>query len=410
MSQPRLLSFTLDGWNALGGEVSVSLADRVAVLVGRNGAGKSAILEGFEAISSWATGRYRKVLISDSDSVPKILRVKIRTPDYRLLEYQYERIIISSADISDIDDSASETSEDSLFSWNDSCQYIDEKNEEDKKLLWRTDIGITILDINQDPKAIILGDKTSLRNPNLPKSYQLELPQEMQWVYNVLKGVRLLGKSPIRRTPIRIASSLKISSRGISSMSFSGLADTLSRKIFRLVDTEEFHELENICQRIGLGNKITVQKFISSENINSTNEGIEDDNEEYNVSILLDGINIGLLSDGTLRILSILIELISSHHSATTIIEEPETQIHPAMLEKLLNEIEAYTLDENLILSTHSPQVISWTSPEKINLVYREQQRTRVRKLQEGEIQKVVEYLCEEGDLGDWVYSGILDE
>jgi predicted ATPase len=50
-NQPRLLSFTLDGWDVLGGKVSVSLSDRVAVLVGQNGAGKSAILEGFEAIA-----------------------------------------------------------------------------------------------------------------------------------------------------------------------------------------------------------------------------------------------------------------------------------------------------------------------------------------------------------------------
>jgi hypothetical protein len=37
---PRLLSFTLDGWPVLGGPVTISLNDGVAVLVGRNGAGK----------------------------------------------------------------------------------------------------------------------------------------------------------------------------------------------------------------------------------------------------------------------------------------------------------------------------------------------------------------------------------
>ena len=82
----------------------------------------------------------------------------------------------------------------------------------------------------------------------------------------------------------------------------------------------------------------------------------------------LDGVNIGLLSDGTLKSLSILIELISSNPSSTIIIEDPESQIHPAMLAKLLNEIETYTYGQNLIVSTHSPQVVSWTSPEKINL------------------------------------------
>jgi hypothetical protein len=33
-----------------------------------------------------------------------------------------------------------------------------------------------------------------------------------------------------------------------------------------------------------------------------------------------------------------------------------------------------------------------------------------VRKLGEDEIHRVIEYLNEDGDLGDWIYSGILDE
>ena len=36
-NQPCLLSFTLDGGTALGGQVSVSLQNGVVVLVGRNG-------------------------------------------------------------------------------------------------------------------------------------------------------------------------------------------------------------------------------------------------------------------------------------------------------------------------------------------------------------------------------------
>ncbi|NER47233.1 MAG: ATP-binding protein, partial [Symploca sp. SIO1A3] len=94
----------------------------------------------------------------------------------------------------------------------------------------------------------------------------------------------------------------------------------------------------------------------------------------------------------------------------TTIIEEPELQIHPGLLSNLLAEIETYTFGENLIISTHSPQVVSWTDPKKIHLVYRSYGQTLVRKLRVDEIQKVVEYLCEEGDLGDWIYSGVLDE
>jgi predicted ATPase len=74
-SQPRLLSFALDGWDVLGGRVSVSLTDGIEVLVGRNGAGKSAILEGFKAISSWATGGLNRIESGDSDSIPKMLDI-----------------------------------------------------------------------------------------------------------------------------------------------------------------------------------------------------------------------------------------------------------------------------------------------------------------------------------------------
>ena len=403
-SQPRLLSFTLDGWAALGGQVSISLLDRVGVLVGRNGAGKSATLEGFEAISSCAIGsRLRRSTLPDNGNIPKILEIEISTPTERRLKYRYELIFLpTSTDDPDIDDSTNENSEESRISWNDACQYVDQEQEH----IWTTETGITTFTNDGEQLVTILGNTNSLRPSPLPEHSRLKLPDEMQWIYAVLRGVRLLGKVPVRQTSRRRPSFLGVSSRGISPSSF-GLADSLARKILRRMDTEELDELESVCQRIGLGSKITVQKFVLSE---EPREKIKDEGQEYVSSVLLDGVNIGLLSDGTLRVLSILIEIIGSYPNATTIIEEPETQIHPGMLSKLLNEIETYTFEENLILSTHSPQVVAWTSPEKINIVYRNQGRTIVRKLQEEEVQKVVEYLCEEGDLGDWLYSGVLDE
>ena len=80
------------------------------------------------------------------------------------------------------------------------------------------------------------------------------------------------------------------------------------------------------------------------------------------------------------------------------------------MVEKILNEIESYTYGDGLLISTHSPQVVAWTSPDKINLVHRTDGKTIVRKLGEVEIQNVIEYLSEEGSLGEWLYSGIVDE
>ncbi|WP_227381103.1 AAA family ATPase [Planktothrix agardhii] len=382
----------------------MSLDDGVAVLVGRNGAGKSAILEGFEAISLCAIGRFNQ-LVYDSESFPKILEIEILTPTDRRLEYRYEFTTLASSDddlnFDDSDDSIDEKSEVSRFSWNDYCRYINEGEDH----LWTTDNGVTTFNTGDAPIITVLGNTHSLRQ-SLPATSPIKLPNEMLWVYSVLRGVRLLGKASIRQRTRRQPSQLRVSSKGISTRSFS-LGDILARKILRLIGKDELSEIESICKRVGLGSKISVQKFILSRD---SGEKIENEDEEYISSVLLDGVNIGLLSDGTLRVLSILIEIIASSPNTTTIIEEPETQIHPGMLAKLLNEIETYSFGENLILSTHSPQVISWTRPEKIILVHRDNGRTFVQKLGDDQIHNVIEYLSEEGELGEWIYSGVLDD
>jgi ATPase subunit of ABC transporter with duplicated ATPase domains len=92
----------------------VSLLNRTGVLVGRNGAGKSAILEGFEAISSYAVGRFSWSRQLDVDSIPKILEIDISTPTERQLWYIYELVVLSTSTDeldSTIDDSGTESSD-----------------------------------------------------------------------------------------------------------------------------------------------------------------------------------------------------------------------------------------------------------------------------------------------------------
>ncbi|NET56730.1 MAG: ATP-binding protein [Symploca sp. SIO2E6] len=406
LSHPRLLSFTLDSWTVLGGRVTLDLTDGVGVLVGRNGVGKSAILEGLHAISSFATGRFIRIPLNDYASIPKILEILIRTPTSRQLKYKYEFIptLVNDGD-ADEDDSDDSNSEE--VSWNDCCQYADGQEE----LLWTTEAGVTTLYTESSELGVLFFGGTfpfgQVRHKF--KSLPISMPAEMEWVFDVLRGIRILGKTPVRKTSRRSPSLLKVSPRGVHTEGALGfrLADSLAKKILRRLNTGELDEFESVCQRVGIGRKITEKKFVLSQAISSNHEK---EDEEYISSVLLDETNIGLLSDGTLRILSILIEIMNSSATATTIIEEPELQIHPGMLSKLLAEIETYTFGENLIISTHSPQVVSWTDPQKIHLVYRSDGQTLVRKLGEDEIQKVVEYLCEEGNLGDWIYSGVLDE
>ncbi|ELS32260.1 MULTISPECIES: AAA family ATPase [Pseudanabaena] len=397
-NQPRLLSFTLDGWSVLGGRVTVSLYDGIAVLVGRNGAGKSAIIEGFEAISSFALGRFNRVPQNDSDNIPKILEIEVLTPNNRRLKYNYEIVTGSPSDkSSELDYSTVDDSEEDLFSWNDCCQYVDAQ----KEILWTTKSGVTTINNDSDPITIVstsLFGRFRITGTQSPK-----LHGEILWIRATLQGINILNNFTVRRGAARQEESLKVS-RKTFPFKYNDLPRLILRQILILMETEKLDELKSICQRVGLG-KITEQKsFPYMESEKNTDEG------EYIFSVKLDGVDIGLLSDGSLRVLSILTEIIASNHGKTIIIEEPEAQIHPAMLAKLLNEIETYTYGENLIISTHSPQVVAWSSPEKINLVHRKDGQTFVRKLAEDDIHGIIEYLSEEGNLGEWIYSGILDE
>ncbi len=402
-NQPRLLSFTLDGWSVLGGRVTVSLHNGVAVLVGRNGAGKSAIIEGFESTSLCAIVQSNRVPYNNSDSIPKILEIQILTPTDRLLTYKYELVQTPKLNKNlNVDTFTSDNLAEENFLWNEHCQYTDGDNE----ILWTTTHGLTSFKKVDGSIGTFWGNMSSVRKANYNLS--LNIPNEMYWINAVLTGIHVVNKTFARQAIGRKESLLKVSSQGVSINRINGLlelADSLTLRIHRM-QKEEVDELERICQRIGLG-KITVQKFFLSD---SPNEKVDREGKEHILSVQLDRVNIGLLSDGTLKVLSILIEIITLKPNSTIIIEEPESQIHPAMLAKLLNEIETYTYGQNLIVSTHSPQVVAWTSPEKINLVHRKDGQTFVQKLAEDDIHSIIEYLSEEGNLGEWIYSGILDE
>ncbi|HNG00092.1 MAG TPA: AAA family ATPase, partial [Pseudomonadota bacterium] len=93
----------------------------------------------------------------------------------------------------------------------------------------------------------------------------------------------------------------------------------------------------------------------------------------------------------------------------TLLIEEPETGVHPGLLAGLLDTIDAYTVDRQVIISTHSPQVVSWAQPQELRVVTRQEGKTQVRPLSEQQVALFLKYLHDQ-TLGDFVYSGALDD
>lgn len=74
------------------------------------------------------------------------------------------------------------------------------------------------------------------------------------------------------------------------------------------------------------------------------------------------------LSDGTLRFLGTLVALRTVREGSIVILEEPETGLHPQRIHLLVEFIEAVARERKLqvILTTHSPQVLMALSPEAL--------------------------------------------
>lgn len=132
--------------------------------------------------------------------------------------------------------------------------------------------------------------------------------------------------------------------------------------------------------------------------------------EDY-ADVLVDEHNVGVASDGTLRTLELLLGLTDAHPGALLTIEEPETGIHPYMLGRVLNEVESGSLSSQIILSTHSVQVLDWAAsqPGVVRLVERKDRVTTVRKLSEDELDCARTYLQNDGSFGEYIFGGGID-
>jgi predicted ATPase len=75
------------------------------------------------------------------------------------------------------------------------------------------------------------------------------------------------------------------------------------------------------------------------------------------------------LSDGTLRIFGILLSLYQSPTPSLMVIEEPEQTVHPGVLSMLAEAFKEVSEVTQIIVTTHSPQLVEHFDPEHIRVV-----------------------------------------
>ncbi|MEQ8192736.1 MAG: AAA family ATPase [Candidatus Eremiobacterota bacterium] len=78
-----------------------------------------------------------------------------------------------------------------------------------------------------------------------------------------------------------------------------------------------------------------------------------------------------LISDGTINITALIIALYFEKNKLT-IIEEPERNIHPHLISKLVNMMKDASSDKQIIVTTHNPEIIKHADLKDIFLVSRD--------------------------------------
>lgn len=126
------------------------------------------------------------------------------------------------------------------------------------------------------------------------------------------------------------------------------------------------------------------------------------------------------LSDGSKRLFYIISEIISigtkdilgDYSLQTILLEEPELGIHPHQLHQLMLFLKEQAHDKQIILTTHSPQVLDVLNPDELDRIiiceYDQQKGTQLRHLNENQIKKASRYMQEEAFLSDyWRFSDL---
>jgi predicted ATPase len=106
------------------------------------------------------------------------------------------------------------------------------------------------------------------------------------------------------------------------------------------------------------------------------------------------------MSDGTLRALGILSAFFQKSTPTLIVIEEPESTIHPEALGTILDVIRSFARKTQIVVTTHSPELLDakWIQPENVRIVTWKEGVTRVCSLGRASVKALQEHLMGAGE------------
>lgn len=107
------------------------------------------------------------------------------------------------------------------------------------------------------------------------------------------------------------------------------------------------------------------------------------------------------MSDGTLRILGLLLLPYQRQVPSVILVEEPEVSVHAGALGVILDVLQMLAEKAQVIVTTHSPEILDakWIEERHLRLVTWEEGRSRVRRPSEGSRKVLQEHLAGAGEL-----------
>lgn len=104
-------------------------------------------------------------------------------------------------------------------------------------------------------------------------------------------------------------------------------------------------------------------------------------------------------SDGTIRILALLLALYQDPPRSLIAIEEPELLVHPGALSVLCDVIKEASLRSQIIITTHSPDLIAGFDVDSLRVVERTAEGTKISPIDDVQREVIEEQLFKASDL-----------
>lgn len=375
----RVVAVTVDD-PGLGGLLRLTLGARRTVLVGKNGAGKSRLLEDLHGAALAA------IRLSTLDR-PERAKFELQVGGASL-EYSYV--------CARVPEPTAEPDDRMSWYWTEQCVEVGTGRK-----LWDVGDGVATIGGGQPVAMMPIHGLLHLRS-----SAAFTFPPEVDPLRALLRGVRLIRAGVPRHGTVREAVRLQCSrgTDGRTASPWTGRGDERLLDVVKTLVSWFEVERDQFDAAVEIGRRLQVLQKIEVEIDDYPHPPAEQEAEMF-----VDGVNFGLLSDGTQRIVELIVKLVDP---AVTVLllEEPETSVHPGLLGRVLAELDAVDHGRQVVISTHSLGVVDATAADDIRVVERSAAGvTSVRPLNADEQQRLRIYLDDGLELADFLFSGALD-